>query len=379
MQGTSAKHAEMTPVMLKSVLPHETQTELQNSLPLTPRPPIEGEPSGCKQEVADSVVMAGRTNGTVETAEPTIADIDRTALLGGELVERAARVDEGGEMDADVDRTPMLGGEPAMRDCGVNEGDGTERESKSRLQQTYFYCEEDHQRNGNAESNIPIAYGLPLEGEWSVYPSSESDMLIIVSIKLEDPHSGGIPRVHLRGTNWRAGNANGLGCRTDGSRSQADGPGGLTDAPSTSNGAETEVIGHGEGAGTYLAIGDTKRVIEVTDGVGSHADTSTGQGEALSIRTDAIIPANALEDVRTPRKKEKLPDLPSQSGRRAPDEPDGCGNHANALSVHTDAYTVETETETAVNETEIVRTHRKMSETQNSPVMRETATHEPTR
>ena len=85
----------------------------------------------------------------------------------------------------------------------------------------------------------------------------------------------------------------------------------MTDAPSTSNGAETEVIGHGEGAGTYLAIGDVKHVIEVTDGIGSHADTSTGQGETLSVRTDAIIPANAPEDVRTPRKKEKPPDLPS--------------------------------------------------------------------
>ena len=167
---------------------------------------------GRLKEAANSVAMARCMNGTVEMAEPTIVDVDRTALLGGEPAERAARVDKGGEMDADVDRTPMLGREQVMRDCGVGEGDGTERKSKSQLQQTYFYCEEDHQRNGNVESNIPITYGLPLEGEWSVYPSSESDMLVIVLIKLEDPHSSRIPRIHLRGTNWCAGNVNGLGC-----------------------------------------------------------------------------------------------------------------------------------------------------------------------
>ena len=181
-----------------------------------------GEPCECEQEAANSVATARCMNGMVEITEPTIADVDRMALLGGEPVERAARVNKGSEMDADVDRTPMLGGEPVMRDCGVDEGDGTEHESKSQLQQTYFYCEEDHQCNGNAESNIPIAYGLLLEGEWSVYPSGELDMLVIVSIKLEDPHSGRIPRVHLRGTNWRAGNVNGLGCRTDGGARRMD-------------------------------------------------------------------------------------------------------------------------------------------------------------
>ena len=60
-QGTSTKHAETTPVMLKSALPHETQTEPHSSLPLTPRPPIEGKPNGCKQEAADSMVMVSRT------------------------------------------------------------------------------------------------------------------------------------------------------------------------------------------------------------------------------------------------------------------------------------------------------------------------------
>ena len=49
----------------------------------------------------------------VETTEPTeITDVDsEKAVLGGELAERACRVDEGDETDADVDRTVLLGGE----------------------------------------------------------------------------------------------------------------------------------------------------------------------------------------------------------------------------------------------------------------------------
>lgn len=88
--------------------------------------------------------------------------------------------------------------------------------------------------------------------------SNTSETLITLSIELEDPCSGRVPHMHLRGMNWCAGDANGPGNQMDGSRSQADGLGGLTDAPSTSNGAETEVIGHGEGAGMYLASGDMK-------------------------------------------------------------------------------------------------------------------------
>ena len=147
-QGTSAKCIETTAVVLEST-PHEMQNRSQYSLPLTPRPPIEGEPSGCKQEVADSVMTAERMNGTVKLAKPN-------------------------ELDADIDGKAMLGSEPATVACGVNEGAETERDRESQLQQTYFYCEKDRQRNGNATENIPIAYGLPLEGEWTVYLSSEA-------------------------------------------------------------------------------------------------------------------------------------------------------------------------------------------------------------
>ena len=94
VQGTSAKCAKMTSVILESA-PHEMQTELHSSLPLTPRLPIDGEPNECKQEAVDSVVTAGHTNWMVKTAEPRIMDVDRTTLLGRELAERVSGVDEG--------------------------------------------------------------------------------------------------------------------------------------------------------------------------------------------------------------------------------------------------------------------------------------------
>jgi len=129
----------MTLVVLESA-PHETQSVLQNSLPLTP-----GE---CKQEGADGVVTAGRTNGTAQSANPP-------------------------KMDADVNRTALLGGEPAKRASGVDKGDKMEHDSQSRLQQTQFYYEGSCQHDENANANIPSAYGLPLEGEWLVCASGE--------------------------------------------------------------------------------------------------------------------------------------------------------------------------------------------------------------
>ncbi|KIM62609.1 hypothetical protein SCLCIDRAFT_24903 [Scleroderma citrinum Foug A] len=179
--------------------------------------PIDGELNECKQEAADSMVTAGHTKRTVETAEPTTTDINsEKAALDGELVERACRVNEGDEMDVDVDRTVVLGGEPAETVCGVDEGDGDQT------------C----QCNGNVENNIPSAYGLPLEGEWSVYPSSESEMLVITSIESEDPDSGGIPCVHLRDMSWQTGDANCPGNQADGIESQMDVSSGHSDMPS---------------------------------------------------------------------------------------------------------------------------------------------------
>ena len=217
--GTSTECADGTLVLLKGA-PHEMRNEPQNSLRATPRRlPIEGEPCECEQEVANGVVTARCTKGMAQSANPP-------------------------ETDVDVDRTPTLDGELAMRDCGVDEGNGMEHKDL-RLLKAELYCEERCQCNRNAEEDIPSAQRLLLEGEWAgcasgesnnskgcsrsreVEPadtSNESETLVTLSIESEDPHSGETLRMYLGGMWMRADDANGLGCRTDGPRSQADGP-----------------------------------------------------------------------------------------------------------------------------------------------------------
>ena len=172
-KGTSAKCIKMTPVILES-MPHKMQDRPQDSLQATPY--------ACEQEAADSVVTAGHTNGTAKMAKPNVVDIDGKAALGRDLAERVHIVDEGGE-----ERKPPL-----------------------RLQQIKFYCREIDQHSGIANGDVPITNGLPLEGEWAIYPSgdagrevkpmdssNELKTLIILSMESEDPGGGGIPHVHL--------------------------------------------------------------------------------------------------------------------------------------------------------------------------------------
>ena len=145
-KGTSTKCSETTPVVLKSA-PHEMQKLLQDSLQVTQRRlPTEGKSCMCKQEVVESIVMAGHMNGMAEMAKPNVMDVDRKAVLGRDLAERVHI---------------------------VNKGDRTECEGKLQPQQTKFYCKEKHQHNRNMNGDVPIANGLLLEGEWTVYASSE--------------------------------------------------------------------------------------------------------------------------------------------------------------------------------------------------------------
>ena len=287
VEGTSAECTEMTSVILESAL-HKTQNLLQNSLPLTPRPLIDGKPCKCKQEAAESVVMAGHANGTVETAEPTeITDINGMALLGREPAERAR---------------------------GIGEGDETECEAQSRLQESKLLCGEKDQHSRNATENIPIAYGLPLKGEWSVYPSSESsklkgcsggmdecasideaaaeccqqlgmadvhpgcgaepvempnepEMLVTVSTQLEGPDSSDISRVYLGGSRMRMGDANGPA-------SQADASNGLT------------------------------------DGIESHMDMLNRSTDVPSVENHTRTARNEMQNVRTPRFDSKTQNSP---------------------------------------------------------------------
>jgi len=393
-KGTSAKCTETTPVVLESE-PHETQNEPQDSLPLTLRPPIDGEPRECKQEVVESVVTAERTNGKAQSANPP-------------------------ETVVDVDRTASLGIKPAEGACGVDEGD-EEREHESQTQQTNLYCKEELQHNEDAKNDVPSAHGLPLEGEWIVCASgetrhskscergiveracvgeaeaviqtiveccqqlcmadgdgdrgfepadipNETDTLVIVSIASESPDGGGIPRVHLGGTRSRAGDANGAGNRTDASSCQADASRGQMDALSASNRAETDGMSNGEGAETYLGVRDAKRIVNAMGGVGSHANASSGHADVPNVQTNANKPANATETVSIPPKPKKPPDLPGKGARWAPDEPNGYGTRADTFSVRRDTYRVGNDTETPAIAPEDVRTPRNNSKTRNSPM-----------
>ena len=397
VEGTSAKCAEMTPVILESTLPHEMQTELQDSLPLTPRLPTDGEPSRCKQEVAESIMMAGCTNWTVEMAEPMDAD-------------------------ADVDRMALLGGKPAERASGVDEGNEMERGCQTRLQQIEFYCEEKHQRDENTQENLPSTYGLPLEGEWTACASSglensrestdgpsesreaedtaeiesegcnggmsergsvdvletlveccqqlpaadgdadqegepmsmsnEAETLVIMSIESEGPDDGGIPCVHLQGTNWHAGDTNSSGNRADRLRGEMEVLRGWMDALITSNRPETAYMSCGDSAGMYLGAGCVKRSVKETDGIGSRVDTSDGSTDVPSVETDANKPANATENVSTSPKRKKLPDSPVEAAKQHSEEPNGSRDHADVSSICRDMHSIGNERETAVNETE---------------------------
>ena len=378
----------MTAVVLKSLL-HETQNQLHSPLPLTSRPPIEGKPNVCKQEVAKSIVTAEHTNGMIQSA-----NLHKT--------------------DTDVDRTALLGRKPAERACGVDEGAKTECEG-TQLQQIKFYCEEKHQRNGIANRDLPSALGLLLVGEWLVCASSETsnsnavkleaceggmsgsasvdeadggigqrvepvgmpnglEMLITTLIESENLGDGDILYVHLGGTSWRAGDSNHPGTQTDMLEGQVDGSRDLTDglisqmdASRMLNSAETAVMSDGEGVGMYLATGDVRRVVCVMDGIGSPADTSTGHGEVPSVEMDTSRSANTLEIISIPQNKEKPPDLPVEAAWQHPHEPDGCRNFADTLNVHTDMHSIANEMQTAGNVSRNVRTHRTEEKAQNSP------------
>ena len=162
-----------------------------------------------------------------------------------------------------------------------------------------------------------------------------------------------------------------MSCKTDGARCQ-------TDASRASNRPEMAVVSHNEGAGTYLGAGGAKGDVEVTDGVERHVHMSTGHGDVPGIETKAIIPANATQSVRIPRKKTKPPDLPVEAAICAPDEPNGRRDHTDRSSAHTDAQSLGTETETPANEAERVRVHRNRSRMQYSPKACEIATAKPT-
>ena len=121
-----------------------------------------------------------------------------------------------------------------------------------------------------------------------------------------------------------------------------------------SHNTEMAMLGHRDNPSTYLDARDAKCNVDEADNLGSHADALGGHSDMPSIKTDTLIPTIAPEIIRMTQKRGKPPNLPAQSAKWLPDEPNGCGNHADMSSVHTGSQNVETDVETARDEAEII-------------------------
>ena len=119
----------------------------------------------------------------------------------------------------------------------------------------------------------------------------------------------------------------------------------------TSDSAEMDRMSHGDNAGTYLSVGDTKCVIHTMDGIGSHMHASSGHSDVPSLETDALTTKNAPDVIGIPQKRLKPPDSPMETARRHPDEPNSCGSCADGSSIHMDVQSVGNDAKTAANET----------------------------
>ncbi|KIM68355.1 hypothetical protein SCLCIDRAFT_20264 [Scleroderma citrinum Foug A] len=411
--GTSAECADGTLVLLEGVL-HEMRNKPQNLLRATPwRLPIEGEPCECEQEVANGVVTARRTNGTAGTATlgkdlATVAcgvdkgdETERNKLRLQQtnlFCEKANQCNRNAEEDIPSAQRLLLEGEWTGYASGeASDPKGNENTSNAAIEHADGSCEQcrladvdgvmSEGCNGGTSKRVSVDEADDDPGR-EVEPAdspNEPEALITMSIESEYPDGGDIPRVYLRGMRMRPGNANGPGSQTDGprgqsdmSKGQADRLRGWTDSLSMSDSAETAVISHGERVSTHLGIRGAKRPVHETDGTGTHAGTLTGQMDASSVKTKAIIPANATENVRTTRKRMKPPDLPVEVAICAPAESDGLGDRTDMSSVCTDMHSIGVGTETAEKEAENVSNRRNGSKTQNSPYTHEIVTSDPT-
>ena len=122
-------------------------------------------------------------------------------------------------------------------------------------------------------------------------------------------NSGDILHVYLGGTHWCVDDTNGPGNEADTSKGQADVSRARADTSDVPDNAETDVMGHGKGAETYLSPGGTKRSVRETDSIGSHADALTGQTDALGVEMNVTKSANETVNVRKLRIRWKTQNL----------------------------------------------------------------------
>ena len=320
----------------------------------------------CEQEVVESVVMARCTKGMAQLANPPETDMNtnRTPMLGEEPAMRDCGVDEGNRMECNgmrLQQTDFYCEETNQRNANTNknllsayklllegewtgyasgevrdpEGDAiasdaaTERAdcpSESRETADANGVESEGRREGMSKSASIDATGDDTgRGVEPADAPIELETLDVMSIELEDLRSSGIPRVFLGCMSWCAGDTNGPGNRADGSDSQMDGSRGLadelkgsTDVSGHSSNAEMANISQGDSMSTYLGTGHAKHSVMETDGIETHADASSGRGDALNIEMDTIKPANKMDNVRTLQRIEKSQNSPNAHGIATP-------------------------------------------------------------
>jgi len=198
--------------------------------------------------------------------------------------------------------------------------------------------------NGNAHSSSehPMPQKLVANpnkargsnGDEPVDTSNKSEMLVIASIELEGPASGGVPRVRFGGESQRADDANGPRDQVDVSKGQADELEGRTDesraradASNTPNEAKTVIVSHRTGAGTYLSTGDAKRAVDGTNNLSSRTEMSEGQVDVSRARTDAPNASNGAGMAGISHRDNAETHLDARDAKRAVDKTDGIGSH----------------------------------------------------
>jgi len=103
------------------------------------------------------------------------------------------------------------------------------------------------------------------------------------------------------------------------------------------------------------------------NGFYSHADMAIGHGDAQSVQTDALMPANAPETISICPSELKTPNSPPGSARERAEHPNGLRNRADTTSGPTDVQSIAHETETAANTSKTVSTRPNIPKPPNSP------------
>jgi len=156
--------------------------------------------------------------------------------------------------------------------------------------------------------------------------------------------------------------------KSDGHRNHTDGSTGQTDTLNVSSRAGMTGISHCVNVGMYLGARDAKRAVDETDGLGGHADASSGHGNTQSVQTDVITTVNAPEIISTHPIEPKRPNSPVGDAKRSVDVADGLVSHTDTSSGHMDTPSVQTDALTPANEPQTIRIRPNDSKSQNSPM-----------